>query len=92
MIKSEDNKISTSHIEVYSNDNTNNEITITENEKKKIKNDYRLINIKNLVKYRLPELQDLALEYKISLQINNKKKNKGELIEDIKNYISNKNI
>ena len=43
------------------------------------------------IKYKLPKLQDIAIEYGITLQINSKKKTKNELINDIKNYL-NKNI
>ena len=43
-------------------------------------------------KYKLPELQDFAIQFKIPKEIDNKKKTKLELIEDIKIYILNKNI
>jgi hypothetical protein len=47
--------------------------------------------LKKIYKYKLPELQDISIKYKLSLHVNDKKKTKLELIEDIKNYI-NKNI
>jgi len=42
------------------------------------------------LKYKLPELQDIAIQFK--LPKGNKKKTRSELIEEIKNYILNKNI
>jgi len=84
-------KTDNTHIEVYSNDNT---ITISptknENNTTNNNNNNNISILKDLTKYKLPELQDLAIEYKIALQINNKKKNKNDLIKDIKSYISNK--
>lgn len=83
--------IDSSHIEVYSNDETNNEIisnNITLNESKI---DYKNI-LKNLNKYKLPELQDLAIQFELPREVNNKKKTRNELIEEIKNYIVNKNV
>lgn len=83
--------IDSSHIEVYSNDESNNEIisnNITLNESKI---DYKNI-LKNLNKYKLPELQDLAIQFELPREVNNKKKTRNELIEEIKNYIINKNV
>jgi hypothetical protein len=51
--------------------------------------DYNII-LKKINSYKLPELQDLAIEYKIDLELNSKNKNKNQLISDIKNYISTK--
>jgi hypothetical protein len=48
--------------------------------------------LKKLNNYKLPELQDLAIEYKLGLQIGSKNKTKNQLINDIKNFILNKNI
>ena len=77
------------HTEIYSNDESlNNSSFITSLILSKPNNK----NIKDLNKIKLPELQDLAISYKISLQNNNKKKTKTELITDIKKYLSNKNI
>jgi len=74
-----------------SNDNT----VISELSKNKsipiIENKYDTI-LKNLNKYKLPELQDFAIEYKLGLNIGNKNKNKNQLINEIKNFILNKNI
>ena len=42
-------------------------------------------NNKSLTRLKLPELQDKALELKISLSINGKKKTRVELINDIRN-------
>ena len=75
-----------SPLEIYSNDDSISiSPVIFDN------NNKSNINILNLTKYKLPELQDIALEYGITLQINTKKKTKNELINDIKNYL-NKNI
>jgi hypothetical protein len=71
--------------EVYSNEKkTNNETSslCQKKEDNKIDDDIIL----NLQKYKLPELQDIAMQYKINLSINNKKKNKTQLIDDIKKY------
>jgi hypothetical protein len=43
-------------------------------------------NNKSLTRLKLPELQDKALELKISLSINGKKKTRVELINDIRNH------
>jgi uncharacterized membrane protein YheB (UPF0754 family) len=63
---------------------------IKQSETKQIDNSYKNI-LKKILKYKLPELQDISIKYKLPLQINKKKKTRLELIEDIKNYI-NKNI
>jgi hypothetical protein len=85
----------TTPLEEFSNDNTNDE-TNDKNENIETKlqiNESKLENIlKNLNKYKLPELQDIAIEYKLGLQINGKNKNKNQLLNDIKNFILNKNI
>ena len=89
IILSESEKNNKKHIEIYSNENTPIESTTIEiNKLNKSFDDI----IKNINKYKLAELQDLAFEYNINIQNNNKKKNKSELIDDIKNYILNKNI
>ena len=80
-------EISNNHTEIYSNEDSINNSYISTN--KQVKTDD---NIKDFNKYKLPELQDLAISYKISLQNGNKKKTKIELINDIKKYVSNKNI
>lgn len=78
-------------LEEFSNDTINH--TDENNQKnvifKETKDDTVL---KNLSKYKLPELQDIAIEYKLGLQLGNKNKNRTQLINDIKNYILNKNI
>jgi hypothetical protein len=85
---------SSPHKEVYSNDALSNEI-ISNNtsplSKTKDNKDYKNI-LKNLNKYKLAELQDIAIENKIPIKNNNIKKTRSELIEDIKNNFSNKNI
>ena len=53
--------------------------------------DYKNI-LKNINRYKLPELQDYAILFKLPKDNNNKKKTRQELIEEIKNYILNKNI
>lgn len=84
----DDNDEICSHLEVYSNDSNQVEII---NQTSSLKNDKINNKIskddeykKNLLKYKLPELQDIAIEYNIELNKNNKKKNKIELINDIK--------
>jgi hypothetical protein len=92
-----DNKsyASSSHIEIYSNDDLNPDTSvkssICDNVLNKSNIDYKNI-LKNLTKYKLPELQDLVIQFKLPKENNNKKKTRLELIEEIKNYISNKNI
>jgi hypothetical protein len=90
--------VSSSHIEVYSNDeklsistkdNVLDDATNSVNNNKNV--DYTNI-LKNINKYKLPELQDLAIQFKLPKENNNKKKTRLELIEEIKNYILNKNI
>lgn len=99
--ETEINTQNSSHIEVYSNKGTS-EISTHINEPEETNklnettninesNDYESV-LKNINKYKLPELQDIAIEYKLDINKNNKKKTKNELIDDIKNYISNKNI
>jgi len=92
--------VSSSHIEVYSNDeklSISTKDTVDTKDTKDINNinnqnvDYTNI-LKNLNKYKLPELQDLAIQFKLPKENNNKKKTRLELIEEIKNYIINKNI
>ncbi len=86
-----ENKITTP-LEEFSNDNNDNVENIQNNSTLKI-NESKLENIlKNLNKYKLPELQDIAIEYKLGLQLNGKNKNKNQLLNDIKNFILNKNI
>ena len=80
-------EISNNHTEVYSNEDSINSSFISTNTQVKTSD-----NIKDLNKFKLPELQDLAISYKIILQNGNKKKNKAELINDIKKYLLNKNI
>jgi hypothetical protein len=86
---------SSSHIEIYSNDESHVETSPKQNVSENVSNDsnidYKNI-LKNLTKYKLPELQDLAIQFKLPKENNNKKKTRPELIEEIKNYISNKNI
>ncbi len=86
----------TTPLEEFSNDNNDNkEIVVTpQNVETKLQiNESKLENIlKNLNKYKLPELQDIAIEYKLGLQLNGKNKNKNQLLNDIKNFILNKNI
>ena len=75
--------------EVYSNEDKHIEIInqINIDESKKIPDITKIENIiKNINKYKLPELQDIAIKYNINLSNNNKKKTKGELINDIKIY------
>jgi hypothetical protein len=91
-----DNKsyVSSSHIEIYSNDSNDVNISNQINEPIKPiepKVDYKNI-LKNLNKYKLPELQDLAIQFKLPKENENKKKTRIELIEEIKIYILNKNI
>ena len=94
-----------SHVEVYSNDSdnqakdnnnqakdnnnqakdSNNQIKFNTNKKEK---DYELI-LNNLGKLKLPELQDVAIEFKLPIQINQKKKTRNELMSNIKDYIVN---
>jgi len=82
--------VSKKHIEIYSNENT--PIESTNIEITKISKSYDDI-LKNINKYKLPELQDLAIEYKIDISnSNNKKKSKEKLTNDIKKFILNKNI
>ena len=76
-----------SPLEIYSNDDSVSISPIIFDNNNNKSN----INVLNLSKYKLPQLQDIALEYGITLQINSKKKTKNELINDIKNYL-NKNI
>ena len=88
----------TTPLEEFSNDNTNDENNEKKDKNENIEttlqiNESKLENIlKNLNKYKLPELQDIAIEYKLGLQINGKNKNKNQLLNDIKNFILNKNI
>ena len=88
----------TTPLEEFSNDNTNDETNEKKDKNENIEttlqiNESKLENIlKNLNKYKLPELQDIAIEYKLGLQINGKNKNKNQLLNDIKNFILNKNI
>lgn len=86
---------SSSHIEIYSNDESNIDssikLNICENGSNESNINYKNI-LKNLSKYKLPELQDIAIQFKLPKENNNKKKTRHELIEEIKNYISNKNI
>jgi len=86
---------SSSHIEIYSNNESNVDssikLNICENSPNESNIDYKNI-LKNLSKYKLPELQDIAIQFKLPKENNNKKKTRLELIEEIKNYISNKNI
>ena len=87
------NKITTP-LEEFSNDvDNNNETTSTVIERKIQFNETKFENVlKNLNKYKLPELQDIAIEYNLGLQSNGKNKNKNQLLNEIKNYILNKNI
>ena len=93
ILESEESKSKTSsHVEVYSNDSdkqpnnsNNNEIKFNTNKKER---DYELI-LNNLGKLKLPELQDLAIEFKLPIQINQKKKTRNELMGNIKDYIVN---
>lgn len=91
----DNNSETKSHIEIYSNNDSNIEtssLSIKENNiSNELKIDYKKI-LKNLNKYKLPELQDIAIQFKLPKENNNKKKTRLELIEEIKNYISNKNI
>jgi hypothetical protein len=81
--------------EVYSNEDKNKIEIINikkSDEEPPITNIKKIENIiKNINKYKLPELQDFALEFNISLYLNNKKKTKQEIIDDLKSII-NKNI
>jgi hypothetical protein len=98
-ISDKKSNISSNHIEIYSNDDShieinnelNNEINNELNNEINNKINYKNI-LKNLNKYKLPELQDIAIQFKLSRENNNKKKTRLELIEEIKNYIINKNI
>lgn len=84
---------SSSHIEIYSNDSnadTSVKLNVCENVSNKSNVDHKNI-LKNLTKYKLPELQDFAIQFKLPKENNNKKKTRVELIEEIKNYL-NKNI
>jgi hypothetical protein len=90
VLESEESKSKTSsHVEVYSNDSEEKEDIITNvqlnNKKKK---DYDLI-LNNLTKLKLPELQDLSIDFKLPIQINQKKKTRTELMSNIKDYILN---
>jgi hypothetical protein len=82
---------SSSHIEIYSNDDSNVNLSLYENISKESNIDYKNI-LKNLNKYKLPELQDISFQFKLPIENNNKRKTRTELIEEIKNYIVNKNI
>jgi hypothetical protein len=88
-----DNKsyASSSHIEIYSNDDSNINLSLYENISKESNIDYKNI-LKNLNKYKLPELQDISFQFKLPIENNNKRKTRIELIDEIKNYIINKNI
>jgi hypothetical protein len=74
------------HLETFSND-VNDIVSVSSN-KEEIKE--TKIDINNLGKYKLPELQDIALQLKISLNNDKKNKNKtkNELIIDIKNTLN----
>ena len=94
-IKSIENIDESTREEIYSNEETNN--TLSQSSNKNIllsesKQNEDLEILKNIYKYKLPELQDVALKFKLIIQTNNKKKTKQELINDIKNFIINKNI
>jgi hypothetical protein len=81
--------------EIYSNEENNNILSQSSNENillSESKQNEDLEILKNIYKYKLPELQDVALKFKLIIQTNNKKKTKQELINDIKNFIINKNI
>lgn len=79
--------------EIYSNHSNNDEEPNVSNEDKEVNKNYNYKEIlKNLNKYKLPELQDLALEFNIKLSSELKKKTRNDLIDEIKLYISNKNI
>ena len=83
------NESTSNHTEIYSNDESvTNSSVITSSIQQKTNNE----KINDYNKMKLPEVQDLAISYKISLQNNNKKKTKTELITDIKKYLLNKNI
>ena len=83
------NESTSNHTEIYSNDESiTNSSVITSSIQQKTNNE----KINDYNKMKLPEIQDLAISYKISLQNNNKKKTKTELITDIKKYLLNKNI
>ena len=85
-----ENKVTTP-LEEFSNDD--NELTTSIINSKIQFNETKLENVlKNLNKYKLPELQDLAIEYRLGVQFNGKNKNKNQLLNEIKNYILNKNI
>ncbi len=85
-----ENKVTTP-LEEFSNDD--NELTTSIINSKIQFNETKLENVlKNLNKYKLPELQDIAIEYRLGVQSNGKNKNKNQLLNEIKNYILNKNI
>jgi hypothetical protein len=75
------------HLEVYSNDSVKEVLSNTQaTQSPKLKSnteDYK----KNLSKYKLPELQDIAIEYKIEIKKDGKNKTKVDLINDLKKIL-----
>jgi hypothetical protein len=90
-INQSDKNISQSDKNIKQSETKQSETKQSENNlNNQVDNSYKNI-LKKILKYKLPELQDISIKYKLPLQLNNKKKTRLELIEDIKNYI-NKNI
>lgn len=76
-----------SHLEAYSNDSvkeiiSNTQVSQSSKSKSNVE-DYK----KNLLKYKLPELQDIAIEYKIEIKKDGKNKTKVDLINDLKKIL-----
>jgi hypothetical protein len=89
VLESEDSKSKTSsHVEIYSNDSDKNISEIKFNTNKKDAHNYNTI-LNNLNKLKLPELQDIAIDFKLPIQINQKKKTRNELMNNIKDFILN---